>query len=190
MTTTLLRTLTALTCVLAACADIMPVPDFSLEKVAGKWYMSGFATNAQWFVNRKATMKMGTAMMVPTDIGDLDLSYATLNADESCWRMTHLAKKTDTPGRFTFHSQAWNNDNDMRFVDVVYDNYAVIHTIKTKEGVSEVLNKLYSRSPEISADLQQKFIQFSLDTGILAENIVIFPPNGECPEASVAPVTI
>ncbi|XP_032408086.1 lipocalin-like [Xiphophorus hellerii] len=187
MTTTGLRMLTALTCVLAASANTTPVPDFSLEKVAGKWYMAGFATNAQWFVNHKDTMKMGIAMMVPTDIGDLDLSYATLNADGTCWRMTHLAKKTDTPGRFTFHSQVWNNDNDMRFVDVVYDSYAVVHTIKTKEGVSEVLNKLYSRSPEISADLQQKFTQFSLDTGILAENIVTFPQNGECPEDSIAP---
>lgn len=35
----------------------------------------------------------------------------------------------------------------MRVVDVVYDDYAVVHTIKTKEGVSEVLNKLYSKSP-------------------------------------------
>lgn len=39
---------------------------------------------------------------------------------------------------------AWNNDNDMRIVDVVYDEYALVHTIKTKNGVSEVLNKLYS----------------------------------------------
>ncbi|XP_047205205.1 lipocalin-like [Girardinichthys multiradiatus] len=183
MRTTLLRMLTALTCVLAACADIMPLPDFSLEKIAGKWYMAGFATNAQWFVTNKDTMKMGTAMLAPTDGGDLDLSYATLNADGTCWRMTHLAKKTDTPGRFTFHSQVWNNDNDMRFVDVVYDDYAVAHTIKTKEGVSEVLNKLYSRSNETSTDLQQKFLQFSQETGILSENIVILPKNDECPEA-------
>lgn len=40
--------------------------------------MVGFATNAQWFVNRKDTMKMGTAMLVPTEGGDLDLTYATL----------------------------------------------------------------------------------------------------------------
>lgn len=33
----------------------------------------------------------------------------------------------------------------MRFVDVLYDNYALVHTIKTKDGVSEVLNKLYSK---------------------------------------------
>lgn len=34
----------------------------------------------------------------------------------------------------------------MRIVDAVYDEYAVIHTIKTKEGVSRVINKLYSKS--------------------------------------------
>uniref|UniRef100_A0A3Q0QU93 Prostaglandin D2 synthase b, tandem duplicate 1 n=1 Tax=Amphilophus citrinellus TaxID=61819 RepID=A0A3Q0QU93_AMPCI len=183
MRNTLLRMLAALMCVLAACADVMPVKDFNMEKMAGKWYLTGFASNAQWFVNHKANMKMGTALLTPTDTGDLDLSYANLNADGSCWRMTHLARKTDTPGRFTFHSQAWNNDNDMRVVDVVYDDYALVHTIKTKEGVSEVLNKLYRRTPDTSAVLQQKFTQFSLDSGILPENIVILPKNGECPEA-------
>ncbi|XP_031138103.1 lipocalin-like [Sander lucioperca] len=182
MRNTLLRMLAALMCVLAACADVTPVQDFDLQKMAGKWYVVGFATNAPWFVNHKAGMKMGTAVLVPTAGGDMDLSYANLNADGTCWRMTHLAKKTDTPGRFTFHSQVWNNDNDMRIVDVLYNEYALVHTIKTKDGVSEVLNKLYSRTTEASAALQQKFTQFSLETGILADNIAIFPQNAECPE--------
>lgn len=34
----------------------------------------------------------------------------------------------------------------MRVVDVVYDDYALVHTIKTKEEAVEVLNKLYSES--------------------------------------------
>ncbi|XP_071341528.1 lipocalin-like [Trachinotus anak] len=182
MNNSLLRMLGTLMCVLAACADVVPVKDFSLEKMAGKWYIVGFATNAQWFVNHKANMKVGTAVVVPTSGGDLDLSYANLNADGTCWRMTHLARKTDTPGRFTFHSQIWNNDNDMRIVDVLYDEYALVHTIKTKDGVSEVLNKLYSRTQDASANLQQKFTQFAMETGILPENIVILPKNGECPE--------
>uniref|UniRef100_A0A3B3ZDD6 Lipocalin/cytosolic fatty-acid binding domain-containing protein n=1 Tax=Periophthalmus magnuspinnatus TaxID=409849 RepID=A0A3B3ZDD6_9GOBI len=102
----------------------------------------------------------------------------TRTADGSCWRATHVAKKTDTPGRFIFHSHVWNDDNDMRIVEVVYDNYALAHTIKTKNGVQLVLNKLYSRTTQASNDLQQKFRQFSLDTGVLAENILILPPNG------------
>lgn len=46
--------------------------------MTGKWYMVGFASNAQWFVNHKANMKMSTAMIQSTDGGDIDLSYATL----------------------------------------------------------------------------------------------------------------
>lgn len=182
MRNTLLRMLAALMCALAACTDVTPVQDFDLQKMAGKWYMVGFATNAQWFANNKAGMKMGTAILVPTDGGDLDLSYANLNDDGTCWRMTHLAHKTDTPGRFTFRSQVWNNDNDMRVVDVLYDDYALIHTVKTKDGVSEALTKLYSRAPVSSEVLQQKFTQFSLNSGILADNIAILPKNAECPE--------
>uniref|UniRef100_A0A8C6WG35 Prostaglandin D2 synthase b, tandem duplicate 1 n=1 Tax=Neogobius melanostomus TaxID=47308 RepID=A0A8C6WG35_9GOBI len=171
----LLRMMGVLVCALAVCADIPPW----LTSMAGKWFNIGFATNAQWFVNHKDTMKMGTAIITPTEGGDMDLSYSSLNSDGTCWRMTHLAKKTETPGRFTF--RRWNNDNDMRIVDVVYDNYALVHTIKTKDGVSEVLNKFYSRTTEASADLQLKFTQFSLDTGVLAENIVMLPQNAECP---------
>merc|ERR1739838_1147953 len=111
---------------------------------------------------------------------DFDVSYANLNADGSCWRMTHLAKKTDTPGRFSFRSHTWNNENDMRVVDAVYDSYAMVHTIKTMAGVPEVMNKLYSRSPEVSAALQDKFVQFGLDTGVLSDNIVILPKSAEC----------
>lgn len=100
----------------------------------------------------------------------------------------------------------WQNDNDMRVVDAKFDEYALVHTIKTKGGVSEVLNKLYSKSSlctqyrlnvftnrcwtnsecviitgrttEITDDLKEKFRQFSLDTGILEENIAMLPPNG------------
>lgn len=100
----------------------------------------------------------------------------------------------------------WSNDNDMRVVDAKFDEYALIHTIKTKGGVSEVLNKLYSkssicpnytavtfswinakrtlnvsstgRSAVLSDDLKEKFRQFCLDTSILEENIAILPSNG------------
>ncbi|XP_076014515.1 prostaglandin D2 synthase b, tandem duplicate 1 [Genypterus blacodes] len=181
MSNTLLKMMAVLLCALAACADVMPVQNFDLEKMAGKWFMVGVATDAPWFVNTKATMSMGTAMMAPTAGGDLDLSYANLNADNTCWRMTNLAKKTTIPGRFTFRSQIWNNDNEMTIVDVVYLDFALVQTIKTKDGVSEILNKLYSRTPESSETLQQKFIQFSLDSGIQRDNIVILPKSDECP---------
>lgn len=66
-------------------------------------------------------------------------------SDGTCWRQHNLANKTETPGRFTFTSPVWNNENDMRFVDVQSDDYAVVYTIKTKAGVSDVLTELYSK---------------------------------------------
>lgn len=33
----------------------------------------------------------------------------------------------------------------MRIVDAKYDEFALVYTMKTKDGVSEVLNKLYGR---------------------------------------------
>ncbi|CAB1316029.1 unnamed protein product [Coregonus sp. 'balchen'] len=181
MTTIMLRALGALLCSLVVTAEVMPQGDFNLQGVAGKWYVIGFATNAQWFVKHRAEMKMGTAMLTPTADGDMDMAYARRNADGSCWRMNHLAKKTNLPGKFIYKSERWNNENDMRVVDVKYDEYALIHT-KTK-GVSAVLTNLYARGTDLSPDLLQKFRQFSLDTGVRPENIAIFPKNDECPAA-------
>ncbi|KAI7792803.1 lipocalin-type prostaglandin D synthase-like protein, partial [Triplophysa rosa] len=179
----ILKMMCVLLCAVFVSAEVMPMTDFDLDKMSGKWYIIGMATNAEWFVSHKANKKMGTAMLVPTEDGDLDLSYANLNDDGSCWRMSHLANKTETPARFVFTSQRWGNDNDMRVVDARFDEYAFIHTIKTKEGVSELLNALYSRNTTVTEDLVEKFKNFSLDIGILEENILILPANEECPSA-------
>nr|XP_061801411.1 palmitoyltransferase ZDHHC23-A-like [Nerophis lumbriciformis] len=48
------------------------------DAMAGKWYLIGFASNDQWFVQHRDGMKMGTAMLNPTPDGDLDISYASL----------------------------------------------------------------------------------------------------------------
>ncbi|KAF3703491.1 Lipocalin Precursor [Channa argus] len=105
MRNTLLMTLGTLMCVLAAWADVTPVEDFTVNKMAGKWYMTTIGTNAPWFANYRARMKTGTVMFNPAEAGDLDLSCSNLRDDGTCRRMTDRAKKTDTPGRFTFHSQ-------------------------------------------------------------------------------------
>uniref|UniRef100_A0A3Q3JLE9 Uncharacterized protein n=1 Tax=Monopterus albus TaxID=43700 RepID=A0A3Q3JLE9_MONAL len=94
-------------------------------------------------------------------------------ADGTCRRLNELSiQHTHTHTR-------WNNDNDMRIVEVLYDEYALVYTNKTKDGVSEVLNNLYSKSGYVA--WQQRFTQFSLDTGILPENIVILPKNEATP---------
>ncbi|XP_072546581.1 lipocalin-like [Salminus brasiliensis] len=180
MATTMLGMLGVFLCVLAVRANVMPLAHFDVQKVEGKWYLVGFATNANWFVSHKADMKMGTAILTPQPNGDLQMDYSSLKSDGSCWKMNHLATKSDTPGQFVYRSQRWENDNDMRVVDVKYDEYALIHTIKTKAGSSYVLNKLYSRTQDPSQEVLKKFTTLSLEQEILPENIVILPKAEEC----------
>ncbi|XP_034058208.1 lipocalin-like [Gymnodraco acuticeps] len=176
-----LMMLVALMCALTVCADITPAADFDLQKMSGKWYTVAITSNAQWFVNSMAGMKTLTAVFVPTEGGDMDLNYASLKDDGSCYRATRIVRKTETPGRFTFHSQLRNNDNVMTFVEVVYDDYALVHTIKTKEEVSEAFITVYSRTTEFSEVVQQKFTQLVLEAGVLPDNAIILPQNAECP---------
>uniref|UniRef100_A0A672GXA7 Zgc:153704 n=1 Tax=Salarias fasciatus TaxID=181472 RepID=A0A672GXA7_SALFA len=161
---------------LTVSSEVVPQADFDLQGMAGKWYLIGFATNAQWFVSRRDTMKMGTSVFTPTADGDVDISYASLNSDGSCWRLNNLATKTDIPGKFTYTS--WGSLNDMRFVEVKSDEYALTQTIKSKGSELTVVNKLYGRAADLSNDLLVKFKQFSLDSGVLPENIVFLPKNG------------
>ncbi|KAM4547271.1 lipocalin-like [Fundulus diaphanus] len=181
--TPLLALLGAALCSLTASAEVVPLGDFNLQAIAGKWYLIGFATNAQWFVTRKATMKMGTAMLTPTAEGDLDLSYSSLSSDGSCWRKNNVAKKTDAPGQFTYVSQRWGSVNDMRVVDAKYDEYALVHTTKKKNGEISTVTKLYGRGEEVGANVMEKFRQLALEAGTLPENIVFLPKNAECPAA-------
>ncbi|XP_058479445.1 lipocalin-like [Solea solea] len=182
MASSLLRMLAAIMCALAT-ANVVPVQDFELEKMAGKWYIVAMASDAQWFVNNKAEMKMGTVVLAPTAEGNLNISFANRKADGSCWRQNHLANKTDSPRHFVFHSSVWNNDNDMHIVKVQYDDYALVSTNKTRDGVSVTLSALYKRNQEVSEELQQEFKEFSLEREVQADNIVILPKYDECSEA-------
>ncbi|XP_053703446.1 lipocalin-like isoform X2 [Synchiropus splendidus] len=179
----LLTVLAGVLCLMSASSEVTPQPNFDAQGMAGKWYLIGFATNAEWFINRRASMKMGTAMFTPTAEGDLDMSYASLSPDGSCWRLNNLARKTNALGRFQYTSERWENQNEMYMVDVKYDEYALTHTIKTKGGESTVVNKLYGRGVDLSPEVKEKFKLFSLETGILPENIAFLPKNGECPAA-------
>lgn len=63
--------------------------------MAGKWYLIGIATNAQWFVSHRATMKMGTAMIIPTADGDLEMSYSSLRwvGEDREWTLNYSKKQ-------------------------------------------------------------------------------------------------
>ncbi|XP_048013080.1 lipocalin-like [Megalobrama amblycephala] len=105
MPTTVLGLLGVLLCALAISSGVTPQPDFNIKRMAGKWYLIGIATSDEWFVTCKADMKMGVAMLTPTDEGDLEMAYSSLNPDGTCWRMNQFVNKSDFPGIFSLHSE-------------------------------------------------------------------------------------
>lgn len=42
-------------------------------------------------------------------------------------------------------SAVWQDDNDMTIVEAVFDNFALIHTVKTKPTGVQIINNLYSK---------------------------------------------
>ncbi|XP_051748705.1 cytosolic phospholipase A2 gamma-like isoform X5 [Ctenopharyngodon idella] len=191
MPTTGLGLLGVLLCALAVSSGVTPQPDFNIKSVAGKWYLIGFATSAEWFVTCKADMKMGVAMLTPTDEGDLEMAYSSLNPDGTCWRMNQFVNKSDFPGIFSYCSECWETYN-ITFVDVKYDEYALIHTVKTKDNSTTVVSKLCGRTPHLSQVVLDKFTAFSRKQGILPENIIILSKSAMTMPGgftSVTPVT-
>uniref|UniRef100_A0A3Q0QX29 Zgc:153704 n=1 Tax=Amphilophus citrinellus TaxID=61819 RepID=A0A3Q0QX29_AMPCI len=159
----LLTLLGAVLCSLMVSSEVVPQADFDLQAMAGEWYLIGIASNAQWFVKGKDKMKMGTTMITPTADGGMD-------QNNTCRTMVNVANKTEVPGKFTYISRYWGYVSDLRMVDVKYDDYA--HCTRfTACGFT-------GRDVELSDELKEKFRQFSLQTGILPENIVILPKNG------------
>uniref|UniRef100_A0A3Q0QX08 Zgc:153704 n=1 Tax=Amphilophus citrinellus TaxID=61819 RepID=A0A3Q0QX08_AMPCI len=164
----LLTLLGAVLCSLMVSSEVVPQADFDLQAMAGEWYLIGIASNAQWFVKGKDKMKMGTTMITPTADGGMELSFSGLSQNNTCRTMVNVANKTEVPGKFTYISRYWGYVSDLRMVDVKYDEYALNST----------LSILTWRDVELSDELKEKFRQFSLQTGILPENIVILPKNG------------
>ncbi|XP_067263583.1 lipocalin-like isoform X1 [Chanodichthys erythropterus] len=177
MPTTMLGLLGVLLCALAVSSDVTPQPDFNIKRMAGKWYLIGIANSDEWFVNCKAGLKMGVAMLTPTDEGDLEMAYSSLNPDGTCWRINQFVTKSDFPGIFSFNSKRWETYK-ITFVDVKYDEYVLIHTVKTKDGSTTVVSKLYGRTPDLSQVVLDKFTMFSWKQGILSKNIAILTKKG------------
>lgn len=82
------------------------------------------------------------------------------------WAWVHVNRSVQH-SQWTIHSisvitwfvplSGWGNQNDMRIVDVKYNEYALTHTIKTKGDVITVVNKLYGKvivsvNPSISSN--------------------------------------
>ncbi|XP_066188684.1 lipocalin-like isoform X1 [Sylvia atricapilla] len=84
--------------------DSIPVQtDFQQDKLTGRWYSIGLASNSNWFKEKKHLMKMCTTIISSTTEGNLDVT-STYPKGDQCVTRNSLYIKTEQPGRFTYTS--------------------------------------------------------------------------------------
>ncbi|XP_057894234.1 prostaglandin-H2 D-isomerase isoform X1 [Melospiza georgiana] len=84
--------------------DSIPVQaDFQQDKLTGRWYSIGLASNSNWFKEKRNLMKMCTTIISTTAEGNLEVT-STYPKGDQCVTRNSLYTKTEQPGRFSYTS--------------------------------------------------------------------------------------
>ncbi|NWY51162.1 LIPO protein, partial [Chionis minor] len=159
--------------------DGVPVQsDFQQDKLTGRWYSIGLASNSNWFKEKKHLMKMCTTVISATADGNLEVT-STYPKGDQCEKRNSLYSKTEQPGRFSYTSPRWGSKHDIRVVETNYEEYALVATQISKSTGSSTMVLLYSRTKELSPERLERFTQFSREQGLTDEEILILPQTGE-----------
>uniref|UniRef100_A0A8B9RP71 Prostaglandin-H2 D-isomerase n=1 Tax=Accipiter nisus TaxID=211598 RepID=A0A8B9RP71_9AVES len=158
--------------------DSIPVQtDFQQDKLTGRWYSIGLASNSNWFKEKKHLMKMCTTVISVTADGNLEVT-STYPKGDQCEKRNSLYTKTEQPGRFSYSSPRWGSKHDIRVVETNYEEYALVATQISKSTGSSTMVLLYSRTKELSPERLERFTQFSREQGLTDEEILILPQTG------------
>ncbi|KAM4019692.1 lipocalin-like isoform 1-T1 [Anomaloglossus baeobatrachus] len=171
----------ALVALSALCAygEVPVQPDFQEEKIVGKWYGIGLASNSAWFQSKKQQMKMCTTVITPTADGNLDV-VATYPKLDRCEKRSMTYIKTDQPGRFLSKSPRYGSDHVIRVVETNYDEYTLMHATNTKGSEVNTIVSLLGRTKNLRPELLEKFKALAKEQGLSDDNIVILPHTDKC----------
>ncbi|NXX84600.1 LIPO protein, partial [Urocolius indicus] len=159
--------------------DDVPVQrDFQQDKLVGRWYSIGLASNSNWFKEKKQLMKMCTTVISSSADGNLEVT-STYPKGDQCEKRNSLYTRTEQPGRFSYSNPRWGSKHDIRVVETNYDEYALVATQISKGSGSSTMVLLYSRTKELSAERLERFRQFSKEQGLRDDEILILPQTGE-----------
>ncbi|KAM9596177.1 prostaglandin-H2 D-isomerase [Morphnus guianensis] len=160
--------------------DTVPVQtDFQQDKLIGRWYSIGLASNSNWFKEKKHLMKMCTTVISVTADGNLEVT-STYPKGDQCEKRDSLYTKTEQPGRFSYSNPRWGSKHDIRVVETNYEEYALVATQISKSTGSSTMVLLYSRTKELSPERLERFTQFSREQGLTDEEILILPRTDKC----------
>ncbi|XP_005143601.1 lipocalin-like [Melopsittacus undulatus] len=160
--------------------DTIPVQaDFQQDKLTGKWFSIGLASNSSWFKEKKHLMKMCTTVISETADGSLEVTTTYPKGDQ-CEKRNSLYTRTEQPGRFSYTSPRWGSKHDIRVVETNYEEYALMATQISKSTGPSTMVLLYSRTEELGPERLERFTQFSREQGLTDEEILILPHTDQC----------
>ncbi|NXU91233.1 LIPO protein, partial [Xiphorhynchus elegans] len=159
--------------------DSIPIQsDFQQDKLTGRWYSIGLASNSNWFKEKRDLMKMCTTIISTTADGNLEVT-STYPKGDQCVTRNSLYTKMEQPGRFSYTSPRWGSKHDIRVVETNYEEYALVATQISKSTGPSTMVLLYSRTKELSPERLERFTQFSMEQGLTDDEILILPQTGE-----------
>ncbi|XP_068105065.1 lipocalin-like [Hyperolius riggenbachi] len=139
-------------------ADVPLQPDFQQDKIQGKWYCLGLASNSSLFrKHAKDHMKDSfTTVLTTTDDGNVNV-LTTIPKQDRCEKQNRTYIKTDVPGRFLTKNPRYGEDHVHSVVETNYDEYLLAHSTKsTGRQVFNILT-MYSRNEDVSPEVIEKF---------------------------------
>ncbi|KAG8447417.1 hypothetical protein GDO86_014772 [Hymenochirus boettgeri] len=168
-------------CLAATCvrSEVTVQPDFQDDKILGTWYSIGLASDSNWFKAKKNIMEMCTTLIRPDPNGNLEL-VSTYPKGDRCERKTMNYIKTDHSGRFHYKSPRYGSDYDIRVVETNYDEFALIHSVKSKASDVSNVVFLYGRTKYLRPELIEKFQRFAKAQGLTSDQILILPHSEKC----------
>ncbi|XP_012663638.1 prostaglandin-H2 D-isomerase [Otolemur garnettii] len=161
-------------------AQVSVQPDFQQDKFLGRWFSAGLASNASWFLEKKAVLSMCRSMVAPSSDGGLNLTSTFLRKNQ-CETRTMLLQPAGAHGSYRYRSPHWGSTYDISVVETNYNEYALLYSQGSKEpGQDFRMVTLYSRTQTPKEELKEKFTTFCMAQGFTEDTIVFLPPTDKC----------
>ncbi|KGL97463.1 Lipocalin, partial [Charadrius vociferus] len=159
--------------------DSIPVQtDFQQDKLTGRWYSIGLASNSNWFKDKKHLMKMCTTVISATTDGNLEVTSTYPKLDR-CQKFELLFQRSGQAGHYMAQEE-----RDLRVMETDYSCYAIVHELKQGGQDPHTALQLLTRDQGVSPQLLQRFKELILTAGLTKDMMAILPKSGECHEGA------
>ncbi|XP_008946791.1 PREDICTED: extracellular fatty acid-binding protein-like, partial [Merops nubicus] len=160
------------------------------QQIAGRWFITALASDSESFLQRKDELQMAMASIAVLPGGHLRVSFA-IPAPEGCKKSEWIHRQMANPlvgdlGRrslmFDFPPRAWaeRSHTRVRVEDTDGRTYAIIFASRVKDGRTQHMLRLYSRTQEVSPGVIALFKKLAREKSFTDEMIKVLPSQEEC----------